>query len=382
MSREQKRMKKVQRRRRRKRIFFAFEVVVLLVLIGCLFVYAKLNQTLDKINITPTDDSKIETNDDLQLSKEVLMGYYNVLLVGVDYREDDPSTGSLDACNSDTMILASINNDTKEIKLVSLFRDTLLNVGGREYDKANSAYWSGPEALLTMFNKNLDLDLHDYVTVNFQAVADTVDLLGGIDLDLTAQEIVHLNNYCKDMVVLNEQVEGKEFNPLPEQDGTYHVDGLQALGYCRIRYTSGSDYRRTLRQRTVIMKIAEKAKSASIDQLMDVVDQVFPLVKTNISKDTMLKLGMSMLDYEISDQRGFPFDHLEGEIDVPQRKNALDAVVPVTLENNVIQLHQYLFPDEEYTPSKELKEYSGDLIYLSGWGEDDIPKRSADWDVR
>lgn len=372
----------MQKRRRRKRIFFAFEVVVLLVLIGCLFVYAKLNESLDKINITPTDDSKIEKNDDLQLSQEVLTGYYNVLLVGVDYREDDPSTGSLDACNSDTMILASINNDTKEIKLVSLFRDTLLNVGQREYDKANSAYWSGPEALLTMFNKNLDLDLHDYVTVNFQAVADTVDLLGGIDLDLTAEEIQHLNNYCKDMVVLNEQVEGKEFNPLPEEDGTYHVDGLQALGYCRIRYTSGSDYRRTLRQRTVIMKIAEKAKSAGINELMDVVNQVFPLVKTNISKDTMIKLGMSMLDYEIVDQRGFPFDHLEGQIDVPQRQNPLDAVVPVTLENNVIQLHEYLFPDEEYTPSKELQDYSGDIIYLSGWGEDDIPKRSADWDVR
>ncbi len=382
MSKEQKKMNKLQRKRRRRRIFFGLEVVVLLVLIGCLFVYAKLNDALGKIDITPTDDSKIQTNDDLQLSKEVLTGYHNILLVGVDHRSGEDDTGSLDACNSDTMILASINNDTKEIRLVSLFRDTLLNVGNREYDKANSAYWNGPEALLSMFNQNLDLNIHDYVAVDFQAVADTVDLLGGIDLELTAEEITHLNNYCKDMVVLHDQVEGKEFDPLPEQDGTYHLDGLQALGYCRIRYTSGSDYRRTLRQRTVIMKVAEKAKTAGVGPLMNVVDEVFPLVKTNISKNTILKLGMSMLDYEIVDQTGFPFDHLEGDVKVPQRKNALDVIVPVTLETNVIKLHEYLFPDQEYIPSKELKEYSSDLTYLSGFGEDDIPKRSADWDVR
>ena len=340
MSKEQKKMNKLQRKRRRRRIFFGLEVVVLLVLIGCLFVYAKLNDALGKIDITPTDDSKIQTNEDLQLSKEVLTGYHNILLVGVDHRSGEDDTGSLDACNSDTMILASINNDTKEIRLVSLFRDTLLNVGNREYDKANSAYWNGPEALLSMFNQNLDLNIHDYVAVDFQAVADTVDLLGGIDLELTAEEITHLNNYCKDMVVLHDQVEGKEFDPLPEQDGTYHLDGLQALGYCRIRYTSGSDYRRTLRQRTVIMKVAEKAKTAGVGPLMNVVDEVFPLVKTNISKDTILKLGMSMLDYEIVDQTGFPFDHLEGDVKVPQRKNALDVIVPVTLETNVIKLHE------------------------------------------
>lgn len=382
MNKEQRKKKKIQRRRRRGRIIFGLEVVILLVLVGCLFVYAKLNNALDKIDITPTDDSKIETNEDLNLSKEVLTGYHNILMVGVDYREDDPSTGSLSACNSDTMILASINNDTKEIKLVSLFRDTLLNVGKREYNKANSAYWNGPEALLSMFNRNLDLEIHDYVTVNFQAVADTVDLLGGIELELTAEEIGHLNNYCKDMVVLNKQVEGKKFDPLPEKDGTYHVDGLQALGYCRIRYTSGNDFRRTLRQRTVIMKIAEKAKTAGIDQLMNAVDEVFPLVKTNIPKETILKLGMSMLDYKITEQRGFPFDHLEADVEVPQVKNALDCVVPVTLENNVLQLHEFLFPEEEYVPSKQLKSYSGDLIYLTGYGEDDIPARSADWNVR
>ena len=362
---------KAMKRRRRRRILFFFEVLILLILVGGIFVYAQINKKLDLMQESDVDMSQVGVNEGV----EDVKGYQTIALVGLDNTSD-----TLDYGNSDTMIIASINNDTKKVKLVSLYRDTYLNVGtdpkGNEdtYTKANAAYaYGGAQQLMTMMNKNLDLSLDGYVTVDFAAVAETIDLLGGLDIEMTADEVEHMNNYC----VETSEATGKSYEEIYPEDGVHHLNGVQAVSYARIRKTAGNDFRRAARQRLVIYKMVEKAKNSSWTTLKKIVDTVCPMVATSLSKADILKMGMNMITYDIEDQSGFPTKHLEGET----IKDAVgtDAVLPVTLEQNVIALHQFLYPEEtDYVPSATVQEYSDHIIEESGYGEEDIPKQSED----
>lgn len=362
---------KAMKRRRRRRILFFFEVLILLILVGGIFVYAQINKKLDLMQESDVDMSQVGVNEGV----EDVKGYQTIALVGLDNTSD-----TLDYGNSDTMIIASINNDTKKVKLVSLYRDTYLNVGtdpkGNEdtYTKANAAYaYGGAQQLMTMMNKNLDLSLDGYVTVDFAAVAETIDLLGGLDIEMTADEVEHMNDYC----VETSEATGKSYEEIYPEDGVHHLNGVQAVSYARIRYTAGDDFRRAARQRLVIYKMVEKAKNSSWTTLNKIVDTVCPMVATSLSKADILKMGMNMITYDIEDQSGFPTKHLEGET----IKDAVgtDAVLPVTLEQNVIALHQFLYPEEtDYVPSATVQEYSDHIIEESGYGEEDIPKQSED----
>lgn len=365
-----KKQRRIRRKRRRRRILFALEILVLLMLVGCLFVYAKLN-SMDFISI---DLGNIGISDSVK-NNEIMKGYTTIGLVGVDSRDGDLGAGT----NSDTMIIASINNDTKEVKLVSIYRDTYLRIGedgegNGIYNKANSAYaMDGPEGFVRMLNSNLDLDVTDFVTVDFQAVAEAVELLGGIDEELTEEEIVHLNNYC----VETSEVTGMDYEPLEEVAGVHHLNGVQTVAYARIRYTAGNDFRRASRQRDVIYKIAEKAKSADVATLTKILDTVFPYIKTSMTKADILSMGMNMLSYNIVDQAGFPHDHLYGE-NVKNAMGGLDCVLPVTLESNVIWLHQFLYPEDAYEPSENVKAYSNRIIETSGYSLEDQLSISED----
>ena len=362
---------KAMKRRRRRRILFFFEVLILLILVGGIFVYAQINKKLDLMQESDVDMSQVGVNEGV----EDVKGYQTIALVGLDNTSD-----TLDYGNSDTMIIASINNDTKKVKLVSLYRDTYLNVGtdpkGNEdtYTKANAAYaYGGAQQLMTMMNKNLDLSLDGYVTVDFAAVAETIDLLGGLDIEMTADEVEHMINYC----VETSEATGKSYEEIYPEDGVHHLNGVQAVSYARIRYTAGNDFRRAARQRLVIYKMVEKAKNSSWTTLNKIVDTVCPMVATSLSKADILKMGMNMITYDIEDQSGLPTKHLEGET----TKDAVgtDAVLPVTLEQNVIALHQFLYPEEtDYVPSATVQEYSDHIIEESGYGEEDIPKQSED----
>lgn len=365
-----KKQRRIRRKRRRRRILFALEILVLLMLVGCLFVYAKLN-SLDFVNI---DLGNIGISDEVK-NNQVMQGYTTIGLVGVDSRDGDLESGT----NSDTMIIASINNDTKEVKLVSVYRDTYLRIGEDEegngiYNKANSAYAKyGPEGFMRMLNSNLDLNVTYFVTVDFQAVAEAVELLGGIDEELSEEEIIHLNNYCKETA----EVTGMDYEPLEEVAGVHHLNGVQTVAYARIRYTVGNDFRRAARQREVIYKIVEKAKNADVGTLTKILDEVFPSIKTNMSKADILSMGLSMLSYDIADQAGFPHDHVYGE-NVKNAMNGLDCVVPVTLESNVIWLHEFLYPEDAYEPSENVKAYSNRIIETSGYSLEDQLSVSED----
>ena len=366
LTRKQKRMMK---KRRRRRIIFGLEIFILLILIAGIFVYAKLG----KMNFTDLDFSKIGINSSVS-DNTVMKGYTTIGLIGLDNRSNKLKSG-----NSDTMIIASINNDTKKVKLVSIYRDTYLRIGedsdgNGKYNKANAAYaQGGAEQFLNMVNTNLDLNVTDFVSVDFQAVAEAVELLGGIDVELKEEEVVHLNNYC----VETSKVTGMDYTPLEKKAGTHHLNGVQTVAYARIRYTAGNDFRRAARQREVIYKIVEKAKNADIATLSKILDKVFPKIYTSLTKADILKMGMSMLSYDIEDQTGFPFDHLYGER-VKEAMGGLDCVVPVTLESNVIKLHEFLYPEDSYTPSDEVKAYSQRIIDKSGYDESSRLEHSED----
>lgn len=367
-----KKQKRLRKKRRRRRIVFALEIIVLLVLVGGLFLFAKL----EKIGFTDLDIERIGFNTGVSDNK-VMKGYTTLALVGLDNRE-----GSLKQGNSDTMIIASINNDTKKVKLVSVYRDTYLRVGEDSdgngiYDKANSAYnRGGGEQLMSMLNTNMDLSITEFVSVDFSAVAVTAELLGGIDVELKEEEIEHLNNYC----VETSEVTGMDYEPLEKVAGIHHLNGVQTVAYARIRYTVGNDFRRAARQREVIYKLVDKAKNAGLGTLNKIVDQVFPMVYTSLSKSDILNMGMSMLSYEIEDQAGYPFDHLYGER-VKDALDGADVVLPVTLESNAYRLHAFLYPEDAYVASEELERYSDYIVEKSGFGEESRLDISEDGDL-
>lgn len=334
-----------QRKRRKRRILVLAVEVFLLCILG---VTAYTMFKLDKLNTTSVDG--LMNNG---LSQE---GYLNVALFGTDNR-----AGESEGVRSDCIIVASLNNETKEVKLLSVYRDTFLKTGDDIFEKANSAYASGgPEAAINMLNRNLDLDIENYVTVNFLALADVVDLLGGIELELTEEEVVHMNNYC----VETSEITEKTYERIePETAGTYHLNGVQAVSYSRIRYTEGGDFKRTQRQRLVIQKIVEKAKSAKLSTINEIIDTVFPEISTSFSSGEIMKLSAGLLKYSIGETEGFPSDSALPE-SIPGYSGAY--VVPIGLEQNVRRAHEFLFPEKEYKPTDTLTQISGEISSATG----------------
>lgn len=353
-------------RKKSKKILFILEIVVLLLFIGGLFVYGQISAKLDKIDIQETDlaDQDIVTND----QAPQMTGYTIYALFGLDHRSKNEK---LNTENSDTIIIASINNDTKAVKLVSVYRDTLLNVKDDTYSKANSAYaLGGPTNAVSMLNTNLDLNITDYVAIDFDALVTVVDCLGGLDIPLSYAEIVHMNNYC----VETSEETGKSYTPVelpdpkPEDEeaivDTYHLNGVQATSYCRIRYTASLDMGRTERQRRVIQMIVDKAKKAGLSTIFDIMDQVFPMVKTSVSKTEILKMIPAMIGYSIDETTGFPNDYKFAKV-----KGSGSVIVPTTLESNVLKMHQFLYGDTSYTPTQDVLNRSAQITNIAGGGD-------------
>ena len=371
-------MSKMKKKKRHigRKILFGVEILVLILLVGVLFLYTQINKRMDSLNFTQAaDEQEVQINESVAGS-EVLSGYTNIALFGVDKRAEDEGAYG----NSDTAIIASINNDTKEVRLVSLYRDTYMRVdedeyGNGIYNKCNSAYLrGGPMQAVNMINTNMDLDIENYVAVDFSAMATVVDCLGGLDIPMSYEEIEHMNNHC----VETSQQTGMDYTPIEKPDpapedqsqilGTYHLNGVQVTAYCRIRQTASGDQGRTERQRLVLDLLAEKAKSASLTTLNDIVDQVFPLIQTNFSKSQLIRLGTSILTYSMGENTGFPVDYvMGGDLTVPV--TGLDCIIPTTLETNVKYLHEFLFSDEDYQPSETVTIRSDFVVDRTGFGE-------------
>ena len=326
----------------KKKIIVIICVVLTLVLgaAGAVFGYAA-----SKVNKIQKIEVKKETlKESITEEVEHKSGYLNVAVFGLDSRD-----GSLDKGNrSDTIIIASLNNDTKEVKLVSIYRDTLLELDDGSYNKANSAYsFGGPEGAVSLINRNLDMNIEKYVTVNFNALVDVIDAVGGLDLELTHDEVVHMNNYC----VGTSKVTGKSYEKIePEVEGTYHLNGVQAVSYSRIRYTEGGDFKRAERQRLVLQKIADKAQNMSVGTVNKIIDSVFPQISTNFTLAEIIGYAKNLTKYKLGDSIGFPAENTTDMLN-----EVGSVVIPKTLSSNVLEVHKFLFGSDGYSVSSTIE---------------------------
>ena len=336
--------KKNSKKKRTKILLFIVEIFVLLLMVVVLYGVLK-TEKVGKVEI-PEED--IVINPIVEQKEETTMkGYRNIALFGVD-----STTGALDKnTRSDSIMIASINLDTGECKLVSVYRDTYLNLSNDSYNKCNAAYAKGgPKQAINMLNMNLDMNITDFVTVGFAGLTYTIDALGGIMIDVDSEELKHINSY---QICMAEDLK-RSYTPVTDT-GYQLLDGLQATAYCRIRYTAGDDFKRAERQREVLMAIADKAKSASPATLNTIANDVFKEVYTSLDISEILELLGDIGKYEIVDQGGFPEESMRATGTIGSKGS---CVVPVNLEQNVAWLHGFLFKDEEYTPSDQVKEYS------------------------
>ena len=353
----ERRMRDKKKKARRTRIItmVIVELLTLVCIFGFGFVYRYMHMTAD----VAFDVSKVR-NDNIDISqKQKMSGYWTVAVFGVDSRNGDVGKGA----NADVQIIANVNMGTGDITLTSVYRDTYLNLGkGDRYSKSNAAYAEGgPEQAVAMLNKNLDLDIENYVTFNWKAVADVIDLLGGVDIDVSKAAFYYMNAYIHE-TCLKSGISAQ--NPAAmyiKQAGPQHLNGVQAVAYARLRYMD-SDFERTKRQREVISQCLDLAKKTDLATLTKIIDTVLPQVAFNIDTADIIELAKGISRYNIRESVGFPKDLKD---QMMGKKGA--CVIPATLESNVVWLHSILFADENYTVSDAVKRYSQKISDDSGY---------------
>ncbi|MBR6149292.1 MAG: LCP family protein [Lachnospiraceae bacterium] len=353
--------KKRARKKRNKILLLIAEFFVLVLLVVVVYGVTKA----EKVTKVKIDEEEIKAKmNDTVAENVTLKGYKNIALFGVDSREGSLGKGT----RSDTIIIASINNDTGDIRLCSVYRDTYLNLGNDSYNKCNAAYAKGgPEQAINMLNMNMDLDITDYVTVGFEGLIETIDALGGVYIDVQQNEIVHLNNYQISMVGKTTDkktytaTEGVDYIAVKEP-GMQLLNGLQATAYCRIRYV-GDDFMRAKRQRTVLAAVMDVCKKSDPATLNKILNAALPNVSTSLDVDEMTAMLSNVTKYNITGSDGFPFESNRATGTVGSKGS---CVIPVNLEQNVSLLHDFLFDDAAYQVSAQVKQYSNKISSDTG----------------
>ena len=327
----------------------------------------------ESVQDTEFKQEKVHINENLDGHVQT---HKNIALFGIDSREGEFA----DSANSDTIIIVSINNKTGQVKMASIFRDTMLKIEGKDgtvkYFKANSGFFrAGPEGAINMLNTNLDLNITDYVVVNFNGVSAIIDALGGVDVNISGEEKFYINGYLTE----TRKITGLDAPDIEELvDGPIHLSGLQATAFCRIRYVKftdedgtvyNNDMGRTARQRMIIRKLIEKSKAAGVTELMNVANTVFnynteneKVIGTSFEFDEILDMIPTLINFSLVDNTGFPFTY-----ETP-RINGLDMVVSSGLSYNVAKLHEFLFDDQNYRPSSTVQNISDYLESYTGIG--------------
>ena len=291
-------------------------------------------------------------------------GYYTVAVFGVDSRDGNVEKGAL----SDVNMIVNVDRESGDIQLISIYRDmySMIDEDGK-FHKFNQAYVEGgPEQALETLNRNLDLDIKDYITVNWKAVIDAINILGGVDLEITDAEFKYMNSFIAKTV----EATGVGSYEL-EHAGMNHLDGVQAVAYARLRLMD-TDFNRTERQRKVVSLAFDKAKNANFSTLYSILVAVLPQTSTNVGIDNLIPFAKDISKYHLSETTGFPFDK------DTKKMHKRDYVVPITLKSNVIALHDMLYgkiPGYSYTPSETLVKISNKIIKDTGMGAD---KESTD----
>jgi len=350
-----------ERRKRMKILLFVVEVFVIFIMLGVLWAVMK-TEKVGKLDLAEEDiiineevqqqeKEEQEANENSEDGGSKYQTYRNIALFGVD-----STKGSLTSdTRSDTIIIASVNMDTGDIKLCSVYRDTYLNRGNDTYNKCNSAYgMGGPVQAINMLNMNLDLNIRDFVAIGFVGLKDVIDALGGIEINVTEAEVVHINSYQSTMA---ENLGLKSFTEVTHA-GLQTLNGLQATAYCRVRYTAGDDFKRAERQRNVLLKVMDKAKQASVSELTTIANNVFDKVYTSLDLSEIVELLGNITKYNVVGNDGFPQADMRKGGKIGGKG---DCIIPFDLVDNVVWLHQFLFEDENYEPSETVKRISQDI---------------------
>lgn len=324
-------------------------VVILLILaIAGVVGWWIFNNKLSKVNYEGIPEEQIEVNEGVELEKK---GYRNIAIFGVDSQAD-----KYDDTRSDCIIIASINQETNDVKLVSVYRDSFLSIDGHGLDKVTHAYaYGGAELAINTLNKNLDLDIKEYASVNFGAVVDIINEIGGVEIKIENAELQYINKYIDAI----DKQEGTSTTHITKA-GIQTLNGVQALAYSRIRYTAGGDYKRTERMRDVLSATFAKAKNLNITELNRMLNKLLPEISTNIKANEIKELIPEAMKYNINTSIGWPYE---------VRGITIDRWygVPITLESNVKRLHQEVFGEADYEPSNTVKDISKSIISKTGY---------------
>lgn len=329
-----------------------------------IFTYGYFARRLTMIQREEFDPQEVGNNEISLDTIKKMKGYRMIAVFGVDSRDSNVGAG----CQSDVIIICCINEDTGEIKLASVYRDTYLNINDEgSYRKINAAYTNGgPQQALKALNKNLDLNITEYITFSWKAVAEGINILGGVDVEITKSEFKFINGFITETVkatnIGSHQLKGP---------GMQHLDGVQAVAYGRLRLMD-TDYARTERQRKIIELAFAKAKQADYSVLNNILVVVLPNVSTNITFADMTTMALGITKYHIGETAGFPF--AKGNVNIPKKG---DCVIPQTLESNVKQLHTFLFGDEDYETTEQVKQISSKIAADSGMYKEGTPFKGS-----
>ncbi|MBR1865002.1 MAG: LCP family protein [Lachnospiraceae bacterium] len=352
-------MSKARKRNKKGKRLIIILVVEVLIFIGLLIAYGVhyMNRALDSMQIDETDKKEIDVSD--AVTEVMQEKYTTIALFGLDTRSNVDMTKK-GVSRSDAIVIASINNETKEVKLVSVYRDAFLETATENPSniKVTEAYMvGGPIWSIETLNKNLDLNITDYVSVDFTALTKAIDALGGVTINVKEKELNNLNHN------LEEQIEVTGI----ASDGVWSageqvLNGAQATAYARIRKVGNNDFERTQRQRAVISAMISKAKQSNLSTITKIIEEVFPLIATNMTKTQLISMATNLFEYQLGDNTGFPLAN-----ETPTLGSKGSVVVPADLLSNVKHLHEFLYPeDTEYTPSSEVQRISASITNETG----------------
>lgn len=338
--------------KKKKNIIITAVMIVLIAIIAIILVKINSSNVSNKENKNfkaDTENGIVSENSQnaTEDSSSSTTGTEDFAIFGVDSRSDQLDKGT----RSDSIMIVRVNHDAKTVRIVSIFRDCMMNIDGHGYQKVTHAHaFGGPKLAVRTLNENLDLDIKHYVTVNFSSVGDIVDEVGGIVQDLDDEEVKAINGCITEV----NGIRGTNSSQITKA-GTYTLDGTQAVAYSRIRHASGGDYKRAERQRTVLFKVFESAKKMNMASKIKVVSDLIGKVNTDYQTDEILSIFKNLSEYTIEDSTAYPQVFYGGTVE------GAWVEVPTSLCDMATGIHKFLYGDDSYTPSATVTEYSNTM---------------------
>lgn len=339
MEREKNSKKKKKKKRFMKGFLITLLAMIIVFAASTGFVFSKLNKVkTTKISKTNEDlgidTSKIQNTND---SDKVT----NIALFGVDTGRE-----AKEAAHSDSLMILSIDEKNKKLKLSSIMRDSYVEVEGHGKTKITHAYaYGGPQLAIKTLNKNFNMDVRDYVTVDFAGLGDIIDAMGGLEIDVKKYEINEINKYMREVAKIRKKKPKNIKKP-----GLQVLDGNQAVSYARIRHVGNGDYERAERQNTVLTAMFNKVQNQGTSKYPQIISEFLPYVETSMSKTDILKVSTEVISSGIT-----KLDWCRFPIDGYSKGKMINSVWYLTLDRDATtdQMHKFIYDDIKPNAKKD-----------------------------